>query len=78
MYGRNIIIVQFRSGAGSLILSLWKGMTCISDTVNAVVHILTWLSLNIVVSASPGPLYTKRTDVLPQDLGKSRGREIQV
>ena len=27
---------------------------------------------------NPGPLFTKRTDVLPQDLAKSRGREIRV
>ena len=25
-----------------------------------------------------GPLFTKRTDVLPQDLAKSRSREIRV
>ena len=26
----------------------------------------------------PGPLFTKRTDVLPQDLMKSRNREIRI
>ena len=29
-------------------------------------------------SLSPGPLFTKRTDVLPQDLAKSRSHEIGV
>ena len=29
-------------------------------------------------AAAPGPLFTKRTDVLPQDLGKSRSRKIRV
>ena len=27
---------------------------------------------------APGPLFTKRTDVLPQDLVKARGREIRL
>ena len=32
----------------------------------------------MVSSPSPGPLFTRRTDVLPQDLVKSRRREIRV
>ena len=30
------------------------------------------------ISYIPGPLFTKRWDVLPQDLEKSRSREIRV
>ena len=29
-------------------------------------------------AAAPGPLFTKRMDVLPQDLGKSWSRKIRV
>ena len=32
----------------------------------------------LIIHVDIGHLFTKRTDILPQDLGKSRGREIQV
>ena len=37
------------------------------------VKVVPWLS-----NSEPGPLYTKQTDVLPQDLVKSRSHKIRV
>ena len=45
---------------------------------NKITNIMRGMVLSIVSPprAGPGPLFTKRTDVLPQDLVKSRSREI--
>ena len=34
------------------------------------------MRMNTIIG--PGPLFTKRTDVLPQDVAKSRRRKIQI
>ena len=40
-----------------------------------VYYVPNYVSLTVYI---PGPLFTKRTDVLPIDLVKSRSREIRI
>ena len=47
----------------------------------ASIHYALYMSLNdkcAFIVQYPGPLFAKQTDVLPQDLVKSRSREIRV
>ena len=48
-------------------------LTRMSSNLSSSVFEVTWK-----VTLNPGPLFTKRTDVLPQDFAKSRSREILV
>ena len=56
--------------------SLWRHCNVPFDPAGNEVRII--ILYNWVRITAAGPLFTKRKDVLPQDLGKSRSREIHV
>ena len=51
-----------------------RGMSRLSSIVNTMIAD----QLATQGASAPGPLFTKRQDVLPPNLGKSRSREIGV
>ena len=59
---------------------LFKRIATITMRIPSIIpfKMLTCTVINHILFIRPGPLLTKRTDVLPLDLAKSRSREIRA
>ena len=59
-----------------IVLYILRRISVISFSINLVFISQSRSGLSTKLQQTPGPLFSKRTDVLPQDIVKSRSREI--